>query len=161
MEEHKIDRRIALVLVGVGVFVLIATKWQVPFREDLSAHMSPRFFPIFSSCLLIFLGIVTFIFSLKSKVSLETSHAVDKTEVKRIGLFILIFVLYSFSMYKFGYLIPTSLTLGITMVFFGSRSWGKILIFMILVPFIIFIIFSKWLNIVVPESVLESLILGL
>jgi len=61
-------------------------------------------------------------------------------------------------MYIFGYIIPTALILGLLMYFFGSRSWSRITIYMILVPLIIFFVFSRWLNIIVPESFLERIL---
>ena len=66
----------------------------------------------------------------------------------------LVCVLYIFSIYLVGIIIPSALLLGILMFFFGQKRWTIIVSILIIVPLMLYLFFHELANVSFPPGIL-------
>jgi hypothetical protein len=147
------DRIVSLVLMGISVSIFTL----IPFEIEVvpaTVGMDARFFPyltvigIFSASLFVFVG--TFKKNEKSKdVAIPRLERAAKIRV--LGL-IAIMLSYIYLIYEIGYYLSTPLVLAALMRYYEMKKWRIIIIICLSLTGIIYFIFARLMNVLLPEG---------
>jgi putative tricarboxylic transport membrane protein len=140
-------------VVLLGVFILLLIPSQIKAVVQGETGMSPSFIPALVAAGLILAGLGL----LAKAYFTDTVHpAID---VSRAGLLrvltsLLLLIAYTVLFPLLGFVTASGLCLGVLIIFFGSRSWRKILMSAVLVPIVLWIFFEKLFLIPLPHGIL-------
>jgi hypothetical protein len=120
---------------------------------------TPRSIPFFLGCCMFLLGVIfiyQYYLGYRPKSSIE---GIKKNEIKNIAICIFFFVLYSFTLEWFGFLISTPVIIFlITRFLLQEKSWKINILFPILMTASIYFIFITLLNSALPRGTIIELL---
>lgn len=142
------------VILGIALFTLTQSTIKV---TGSSFTLSPTFFPIFSSLLLVFFGVLLGIIAYKKKSSMATkdpTYSTNKMQVKNFNFYLIVLTVigYVILLDIIGF-IYSSIIVSIALMFlFGERNRMYILISSVVFNLVCYIIFNKGFLIPLPWS---------
>jgi len=149
-KESKVDLVFGII---IGIFSLllyfVITPSQVPNVTRLG--VSPRLLPNIIAFLLLILSISQIIGAFKVKdTGDEEVYTINPIELKLIGKSMLVFIAYFIAINLVGYIISTIAALAVFMLIFGQRNIKKIALVSVGLPIVIYIFFTKALQMILP-----------
>lgn len=146
-------------LLALGVFVLIETA-AIPIPVAAS-NVGPRFMPYFAGALLTGAAAWTIIDILRGKtVAPEESEIADPNQRfhwGRVGLLVASVVAFIVLLEPLGYLIAMPIALFGLLLTFGARRWWLMVVVSIVLPLLVFLLFTQVLGIFLPMGPFEPL----
>jgi len=139
----------AVFLIGLGILLLLPSQVEKPLVSEV--QIPPSFLPMVVAIGFMLTGAGMAISSLSSK-TLEFPFT--KVEALRIFYSIGLLFLYSFLFSRIGFVVSSSLILGILAYLFGARNWVKIFLTMALVPGTIWFLLEFIFSIPLPRGLL-------
>jgi hypothetical protein len=152
LDESKAEQILGIVFAVLGVVLLaVVIPWQIKSVSYDIVFNSPRFFPDLISALFIVLGVIMFI-SGRRKIgtSNQETYSLEKKEALLVLLTLATMVVYTILLYFLPYIPVTIVTLGFLIWAYGQRNWKKIIITAIVLPIIIYLLFSYGLQLRMP-----------
>lgn len=114
------------------------TKWE----------LSPYLFPLFISIILFILSISLFVSEFKK----ESKNSSEKSDWKKIIIFVLLSIAYYFLVNILGFIITTLLFVASLFVLLGESRWWFILILSVSSTMIIWLLFGLFLHVMLPHG---------
>lgn len=166
-KDSKSDIIFSIVLLGIVAVLywrIIPTQISVPSMIKspyLSPAFSPRVFTLYLGVMAVILLLISFADRKKSKPAKDPVPDEKKMKLKMaakeqllVFTIWLVCVLYIFSIYLVGIIIPSALLLGILMFFFGQKRWTIIVSILIIVPLTLYLFFHGLANVSFPQGIL-------
>jgi hypothetical protein len=150
INESKVDQIFGLLL---GIFALLLFFVIIPneVADTSKFGVSPRFLPNVLALLLLVLSICQIVSGFKKKDKKDQkTYTINPNELKLIGKSMLIFIVYLVAINIVGYLISTTVTLAVFMLVYGQKNIKKIALVSVGIPIVIYIFFTKALQMVLP-----------
>ena len=118
--------------------------------------LSPAFFPELAFLFLIILSVILLVSSLirQPEEKTEIPKKLDPAQIRRVGMILLVLIVYITLIDLIGYYISSFVTLVTLMLVFKVRSWYKILLISATVMVVVFLFFEKGLKILLPRGFL-------
>ncbi|UCF99198.1 MAG: tripartite tricarboxylate transporter TctB family protein [Spirochaetaceae bacterium] len=141
------------VLIGLGALILILIPSQIQSIPGMETETSPSFLPTLLAILIMLMGgglIAQGLFSTRQ----DTPPDLSRLVVFRVGLSMVLLIVYTILFPKLGFVVTSGLFVGIYAYLFGSRSVLKISISMVAVPVVIWLFFELLFRIPLPHGVL-------
>lgn len=158
----KEGRKNRLIGLGFLLFSLITYFLVIPWQVYVPSRtkgtvLSPAFFPKIILGVLALLSFFLIIAPSKERISLfegEKEGREGNLDFFRIGVIILLFVIYAFMLIPICGFLPASMVfLILLMRYAGMQDWKKIISVSIGIPIIFFYIFKLWAGIVFPKGI--------
>ncbi|WP_154402090.1 tripartite tricarboxylate transporter TctB family protein [Ornithinimicrobium cavernae] len=147
-------------LVGVGLYMLLSAQGiPVPPTDH---GPGPRVFPYAVGAGLALVGLWLVVAVLRGdRAEAEAGEDIDLdtgTSWTTLGLLAAILVGYVLLLEPLGYLLATILFFGGVAWTLGSRNWRLLLLISIVLPLVVFLLFTRGLGIYVPNGLLQAVI---
>ncbi|MGC5172156.1 tripartite tricarboxylate transporter TctB family protein [Microbacterium sp. DT81.1] len=146
-------------LLALGIFVLIETA-AIPIPVA-SSNVGPRFMPYFAGALLTGAAAWTVVDILRGRtVAPEDSELADPTQRfhwGRVGLLVASVIAFAALLDVVGYLIAAPISVFGLLITFGARRWWVMAIVAVVLPLLIFLLFTQVLGIYLPLGPFEDL----
>ena len=142
-----------LVLIGLGALILILIPSQIRSIPGMETATSPSFLPTVLAVMIMLMGaglIIQGIFSPRR----DEPPDLSRTVVFRVGLSVILMILYTIVFPRLGFVVTSGLFVGIFAYLFGSRSILKIFLSVIVVPVVIWLFFEILFRIPLPHGIL-------
>jgi hypothetical protein len=136
--------------LGGIIFILIPT--QVEEIPGMETIMSPSALPTIISIILIILGAGLIFQSLRMAVP-KPSQEIPKQVVFRVVISVILLILNTILLSHLGFVVTSSIFLGIFAFLFGSRNIAKIIFSMTFIPILIWLFIEKLFNIPLPRGI--------
>lgn len=142
------DISTGIVLIGIALFgYLTANQFS-----GSDAPYGPDFFP---KLVLILLGVCSLVLFVKGIMDMKTKQRVsrlqlDKGLIVSIVLYVILLIVYINLFFVTGFIISTIIFLLIGQYLFGVRKWLRLIVIAIIVPFILYYLFTVLFNIPLP-----------
>ena len=152
LTESKAEQILGIVFMVLGVLcAVVIIPWQIKEVSYDIIFNSPRFFPTAIAALFAILGAALF-FSGRKKVGKanQETYSFDKKEGLLVLLTLGTMVVYTILLYFLPYIPVTIVTLIFLMWAYGQKSWKKIIITAIVLPIVIYVLFSYGLQLRMP-----------
>lgn len=150
IKESKVEQAGGIVL---GVFSLLLYFLIIPAEvvDVQKFGVSPRFLPEKTALFLLLLSICLFVSGYR-KIGQENQkiYTINAKEIKLVAKSLLLLVCYIIVFDLLGYIVPTIVTLAIFMYMFGQRKIKPLLLVSLGLPIIIYMFFTKVLQMVLP-----------
>ena len=152
MKQFEFRRSVeggSVVLLGAVILLLIPSQIQEVVQGGTG--MSPSFIPALVAAGLILAGLGL----LAKAYFIETAHPaldVSSAGLLRVLTALLLLIAYTVLFPLLGFVAASGLCLAVLIIFFGSRSWRKILMSAVLVPIVLWIFFEKLFRIPLPHG---------
>lgn len=160
--QSKGELAFAGLLLALGIFVLIETA-AIPIPVAAS-NVGPRFMPYFAGGLLTAAAAWTIVDILRGKsVAPEESELADPSQKfswRRVGLLVASVVAFGVLLDPLGYLIAMPIAMFGLLLTFGARRWWVMVVVSIVLPVLVFLLFTEVLGIYLPLGPFEPLIYG-
>ncbi|WP_019377487.1 tripartite tricarboxylate transporter TctB family protein [Virgibacillus halodenitrificans] len=142
------DISTGILLIGFSVFMyLIANSFG---RSQTETLYGPDFFPKLVLILLIAFSIVLCIKGFLSLKGESTKWEIDRKLIFQILLYIILLVIYINLFFIIGFVYSTIVFLLIGQYLFGLRKWIRLILVAIIVPFVLYYLFTNLFNIPLP-----------
>ncbi len=148
---HALAEGIIVTMIGVVIVVLIPS--QIEEMPGMATQMSPSFFPTVAAVFLIILGIAM-IYQSFLQSGAQKSVDITRNAVLRVILAAALLVAYTYLFQHIGFVVTSALFFVIFAYIFGSRSYLKIVISMILIPVAVWLFFEMLFKIPLPHGIL-------
>jgi putative tricarboxylic transport membrane protein len=142
-----------IVVAALGGVILILISSQVEEMPGMATQMSPSFFPAVSAVSLIILGAIL-ISQAFSKSGGQRSTNISRNAILRVILAAVLLVAYTYMLQYIGFVVTSALFFAIFAYIFGSRSFLKIVINMVLIPVVVWLFFEMLFKIPLPHGIL-------
>ena len=141
----------AVALIGSSVLILVPS--QVKMMPGMQTEISPSFIPAIVGVGLIVLGLSLI---LQSAMGGVKSRRIDwdKTTSIRILTTVLLMLAYTTLFPILGFVVTSAVFVEFFTIFFGSRTWWKIVIVIVLIPVAVWLFFEKIFRIPLPHGFL-------
>jgi hypothetical protein len=118
--------------------------------------LSPAFFPELAFLFLIILSVILLVSSLirPREEKTEIPKKLDPAQIRRVGMILLVLIVYITLIDLIGYYISSFVTLVTLMLIFKVRIWYKILLISATVMVVVFLFFEKGLKVLLPRGFL-------
>lgn len=166
-KNRKSDIIFSIVLLGIVAVLywqIIPAQISVPAMIKspyLSPAFSPRVFTLYLGIMAVILLLISLTNREKSKPAKDLASGEKKMKLKiAVKEQLLVFaiwlacVLYIFSIYLIGIIIPSALLLGCLMFLFGQKRWTIIVSILIIVPLTLYLFFHELANVSFPKGIL-------
>ncbi|WP_424580076.1 tripartite tricarboxylate transporter TctB family protein [Virgibacillus halodenitrificans] len=142
------DISTGILLIGFSVIMyLIANSFG---RSQTETLYGPDFFPKLVLILLIAFSIVLCIKGFLSLKGESTKWEIDRKLIFQILLYIILLVIYINLFFIIGFVYSTIVFLLIGQYLFGLRKWIRLILVAIIVPFVLYYLFTNLFNIPLP-----------
>ena len=141
------------VLIGLGALILILIPSQIRNIPGMETETSPSFIPSVVAVLLVLLGGGLIVQGFLSPRR-ETPPDLSRVVVFRVGLSVVLLIVYTVLFPRLGFVVTSGLFVGIYAYLFGSRSILKIAISVVVVPVVIWLFFEILFRIPLPHGIL-------
>jgi len=148
---HALVEGIIVTMIGAVIVVLIPS--QVEEMPGMATQMSPSFFPTIAAILLIILG-AAMIYQSFLKSGDQKPVDISRNAVLRVILAAALLVAYTYLFQHIGFVVTSTLFFAVFAYIFGSRSYLKIVISMILIPVAVWLFFEMLFKIPLPHGIL-------
>lgn len=142
-----------VVLIGLGVLILILIPSQIQTIPGMETETSPSFLPSVLAVLIMIMGAGLIAQGFLSSKR-DTPPDLSKVVVFRVGLSVVLLIVYTVLFPRLGFVVTSGLFVGIYAYLFGSRSILKIAGSMIAVPVAIWLFFELLFRIPLPHGIL-------
>ena len=157
--QSKGELAFAGLLLALGIFVLVETA-AIPIPVA-SSNVGPRFMPYFAGALLTGAAGWTVVDILRGRtVAPEESELADPSQRfhwGRVGLLVASVVAFAALLDVLGYLIAAPISVFGLLVTFGARRWWVMAVVAVVLPVLIFLLFTQVLGIYLPLGPFEGL----
>ncbi|MEV4737539.1 tripartite tricarboxylate transporter TctB family protein [Microbacterium sp. LWO14-1.2] len=157
--QSKGELAFAGLLLVLGIFVLIETA-AIPIPVAAS-NVGPRFMPYFAGGLLTVAAAWTLLEILRGRsASPEESELADPTQkfhFGRVALLVASVIAFGVLLDPLGYLIAAPLCMFGLLLTFGARRWWLMTVVSVVLPVLIFLLFTEVLGIYLPLGPFEGL----
>ena len=142
-----------VVLIGLGALILILIPSQIQTIPGRETETSPSFLPSVLAVLIMIMGAGLIAQGFLSSKR-DTPPDLSKVVVFRVGLSVVLLIVYTVLFPRLGFVVTSGLFVGIYAYLFGSRSILKIAGSMIAVPVAIWLFFELLFRIPLPHGIL-------
>ena len=142
-----------VVLIGLGALILILIPSQIQTIPGMETETSPSFLPSVLAVLIMIMGAGLIVQGFLSSKR-DTPPDLSKVVVFRVGLSVVLLIVYTVLFPRLGFVVTSGLFVGIYAYLFGSRSILKIAGSMIAVPVAIWLFFELLFRIPLPHGIL-------
>ena len=142
-----------VVLIGLGALILILIPSQIQTIPGMETETSPSFLPSVLAVLIMIMGAGLIAQGFLSSKR-DTPPDLSKVVVFRVGLSVVLLIVYTVLFPRLGFVVTSGLFVGIYAYLFGSRSILKIAGSMIAVPVAIWLFFELLFRIPLPHGIL-------
>jgi hypothetical protein len=154
-EQDVIIGGILTVLSSVIYFLIRFSELHSLSRGEIG--LSPAFFPELAFLFFIISSVILLISSLvrrRKQDKTEITQSVNRTQIRQIGIILLLLLVYISLIDVVGYYISSFCTLFTLMLVFKVRGWYKILLISMSVMAVVFLFFEKGLRVLLPRGFL-------
>lgn len=140
---------VSSIIIAISIYFLFLTQ---TIKDAAGGKLGPRFFPYVVLLVIIGLSIVVIGQTLKSKEK-DESIKMSKSELIKVVITLVFFIIYITIMDKIGFMISTVLFLFfLSSFYYGEINKGliKIFIFSLIAPFCLYQLFNNVFNVLLP-----------
>lgn len=140
---------VSSIIIVISIYFLFLTQ---TIKDAAGGKLGPRFFPYVVLLVIIGLSIVVIGQTLKSKEQ-DESIKMSKSELIKVVITLVFFIIYITIMDKIGFMISTVLFLFfLSSFYYGEINKGliKIFIFSLIAPFCLYQLFNNVFNVLLP-----------
>lgn len=150
---------VSVVLLGVAIWVLtpFQVETAVPLFGERASGLDPHLFPRLVGLIFVGLGVWYFIRSL-TLVEDNLLRRLDREAIINTIVSIATFAIFAATMEHVGYVISGTLAMFFLSTFYGNRTYWLGALVSIVIPFAVFNLFTKVLQVFLPEFPFADLV---
>ena len=143
---------------GIGLLLFAAFYFERSFAISTglaSDRLGPTFFP---RCLAVGLSLLAVVLLVRALSGRSDSAPLSKIRVARLAAILALTVGWALLLPKMGFLLVTPLLMASVMCTMGIRSWWRLLGVSLTMTFVLYLVFVKALNVLLPMGPLGGLV---
>ncbi len=152
LNESQAEQILGIIFVVLGLLcTVVIIPWQIKEVPYDIVFNSPRFFPTVIAILFVFLGAALFFIGRKKRgTEGQETYSLEKREGLLVLLTLGTMVVYTILLHFLPYIPVTIIALGFLIWAYGQKNWKKIVITAVILPIVIYLLFSYGLQLRMP-----------